>query len=206
MRDSNERDLAVHVETALRGVMIADRWPKSGVDVVITILEGEDDHGSSGWGMMTVLAGCITAASAAIADAGIDCVDLVAGGVAALLPSKHGDADVQGDATTPHIVLDPTPRQHQDIRAACVLAYLASRDEITEIWVRGDVPVLDEGLDGASSSDVLLEKLTDHAVHAAKAATLVLAEAVKEASLQKLETHRKPTASTDGASDAVMAE
>ena len=103
LRDSSERDLAVHLETALRGVVIGDRWPKSGIEVVITVLEGEEDlwwgdeawhpgqssGGGPGWGMMNILAGCITAASAAIVDAGIDCVDLISGGVAALVrPSK----------------------------------------------------------------------------------------------------------------------
>ncbi|KAL9023787.1 MAG: hypothetical protein Q9180_008107 [Flavoplaca navasiana] len=43
VRDTSERDLSMHVETALRGCLISERWPKSGVDVVITVLEGEDD-------------------------------------------------------------------------------------------------------------------------------------------------------------------
>ena len=44
IRDASERDLAVHLETAIRGVIIGDRWPKSGVEVIITILEGEEDR------------------------------------------------------------------------------------------------------------------------------------------------------------------
>lgn len=95
IRDSAERDLGVHLETALRGVIIGERWPKSGVEVVVTILEGDEDgwwgdsasEGNatgSGWGLLNVLAGCITVASAAITDAGIDCVDVVCGGVAAI--------------------------------------------------------------------------------------------------------------------------
>ena len=53
----------MHLETALRGALIADRWPKSGVDVVVTIIEGEDgrksavDSGSEEWDMMNVLSG-----------------------------------------------------------------------------------------------------------------------------------------------------
>ena len=75
----------------MRGVLIGERWPKSGVDVIITVLESEEDcqedgliaqasgepGPSSGWVMMSVLSGCITVASAALADAGIDCVDIV---------------------------------------------------------------------------------------------------------------------------------
>ncbi len=94
--NAGEQDLAAHLETALRGVLIGERWPKSGVDVVITVLESEDDNAwnngqlsESGrrdcWGMMSILSGCITVASAAIVDAGIDCIDVVTGGVAAIV-------------------------------------------------------------------------------------------------------------------------
>jgi exosome complex component MTR3 len=109
--------------------------------------------------MMNVLAGCITVASAALADAGIDCVDLVSGGVAALTGSS---SDENGG-----FVLDPSPSEH-DVRAACVVGYLQSRDEITELWLKGD--------SGAES-----EMLMDQAVKAATLTRTVLAEAVKEA-------------------------
>ncbi|TQV93033.1 ubiquitin-protein ligase (Asi3) [Cordyceps javanica] len=110
LRDSSERDLSTHLETALRGTLIADRWPKSGVDVVVTIIEGEltrqaaQDQGIEGWEMMNVLSGCITVASAAIADAGIDCVDTVAGGVAAMVIEDESDEHT--------VVLDPVPSEH----------------------------------------------------------------------------------------------
>jgi exosome complex component MTR3 len=155
IRDSIERDLGVHVETALRGVIIGERWPKSGVEVVITILEADEDGWwgdggkgeGSGWGLLNVLAGCITVASAAIADAGIDCVDLVSGGVAAMVRSPESKDD---DAVK---VLDPSPAEHQDVVAACAVGYLAGRDEITEIWMKGDVGVNpDDLIEGATYS------------------------------------------------------
>lgn len=161
----------MHVETALRGVIIGDRWPKSGCEVVITVLEGEEDGfwadsslggKSGGWGMMSVLAGCITVASAALADAGIDCVDLVSGGVAALVESDGKE----------QYILDPSPPE-QDIKAACVVAYLQSRDEITEMWMKGE-----------SGADT--EALIDNAVKASVLTRTVLAEAVKEATELKL--------------------
>ena len=69
VRDASERDLSVHLETALRGVIIGERWPKSGLEIIITVLEGEEDsfwnrEGDSngegcsrtgGWGMMSML-------------------------------------------------------------------------------------------------------------------------------------------------------
>ncbi|KAJ5398010.1 Exosome complex component MTR3 [Penicillium cosmopolitanum] len=152
VRDSSERDLGVHLETALRGAIIAERWPKSGLDITVTILEAEDDrwwgdvpdsHDAS-WGMMNVLAGCISAASAAIADAHID-------------------------------------SEHRSIVSACVVAYMPARDEITELWLKGDSSKVSTA-DGDQRSGH--EALIDGAVDAARGAHTVLAEAVRE-SLQK---------------------
>ncbi|KAF2873423.1 3' exoribonuclease family, domain 1-domain-containing protein [Massariosphaeria phaeospora] len=172
IRDSVERDLGVHVETALRGVIIGERWPKSGVEVVITVVEGDEDAwwgdasgGGSGngdgggWGLLNVLAGCITVASAAIADAGIDCVDMVSGGVAAIIKTPNGKDLVK--------ILDPCPAEHQNIVAACAVGYLAGRDEITELWMKGDV--------GADP-----EELIEGATHAAVGSLSVMKEVILE--------------------------
>lgn len=180
VRDHSERDLGVHVETALRGVIIGERYPKAGCEVVITVLEGEEDgfwadsnesSKAGGWGMMNVLAGCITVASAALADAGIDCVDLVSGGVAALAGSGTASGEY---------LLDPSPAE-QDINAACVVGYLQTRDEITEMWMKGDA--------GPES-----ETLVDNAVKAAAMTRNVLAQAVKEATEVKLSKLSGPEA------------
>lgn len=168
VRDSTERDLSVHLETALRGVVIGERYPKSGCEVVITVLEGEEDswwgdrlqgnERGGAWGMMSVLAGCITVASAALVDAGIDCVDMVSGGTAALI--KEDDGKIR------EAILDPSPSEH-DVQAACVVGYLQSRDEVTEMWMYGD-------------AGDQVESLMDQAVKAAVLARTVLAEAIKE--------------------------
>lgn len=189
LRDSAERDLGVHLETALRGIIIGERWPKSACEVVITVLEDEEDkwwnagnggqNGTlSGLGMMNVLAGCITAASAAIVDAGIDCVDLISGGVAATIATQEesGKKDHQS------VVLDPCPSEHGDINAACVVGYLQSRDEITELWMKGDAGTDAEGL-------------INRAVEAAVLNRTVLADAVREAAELKfgLESKAAPS-------------
>ncbi|KAI9373661.1 exoribonuclease family protein [Aspergillus egyptiacus] len=181
IRDSSERDLGVHLETALRGVIVAERWPKSGLDITITILEAEDDRWwgdapdshDAAWGMMNVLAGCITAASAAIADARIDCLDLVAGGVAAVV----ADESAEGDTSAPRLMLDTDPAEHRSILSACVVAYMPARDEITELWLKGDNSKASVGVDDKSLSH---EALIDGAVDAARGAHSVLAEAVRE--------------------------
>ncbi|KAF5979993.1 3' exoribonuclease [Fusarium coicis] len=169
LRDSTERDLSTHLEAALRGALIADRWPKSGVDVVVTIIEGDQarqvavEQGSEEWDMMNVLSGCITVAAAALADAGIDCVDTVSGGVAALVSGMDNDE--------PLMVLDPVPSEHSQILAACCVAYLPSRDEITNLWLKGSLP----------SSDASLHRdLVARAIHASKGANLAVAASLKE--------------------------
>ncbi|KAK2603918.1 3'-5'-exoribonuclease [Conoideocrella luteorostrata] len=136
LRDVSERDLSIHLETALRGALVAERWPKSGVDIVVTVIEGDMarqasvGRGLEEWNTMTVLSGCITVASAAMADAGIDCVDTVTGGVAAVVMDRNTDIE-------PFIVIDPVLSEHEIVLAACCVAYLARRDEITHLWYRG---------------------------------------------------------------------
>ncbi|EED18165.1 3' exoribonuclease family protein [Talaromyces stipitatus ATCC 10500] len=188
IRDASERDLGVHLETAIRGAIIAERWPKSALDVTITVLEAEDDRwwgdasGSSdaSWGMMNVLAGCITAAAAAIADARIDCLDLVAGGVAALVTEDEDETDsTNSGSRPPRLLLDPDPAEHQNIVAACVVGYLPSRDEITEIWLKGDTSEVASTTPGSKKVPGH-EVLLDGAIDAARAARSVLAAAVRE--------------------------
>lgn len=184
LHDSSERDLAVHLETALRGVIIGDRWPKSGMEVIITILEGEENYWwgdadnqlkikTDDWGMMSVLSGCITVASAAIADAGIDCIDMVSGGVAAI---------VRDDQETPALVLDPVPSEHQDILSACVVAYVPSRDEITNLWIRGEI----SHKLSISSVGSTHDELIDSATQAALGSYRVLVAALKETADMKI--------------------
>ncbi|KAL2361973.1 hypothetical protein RJZ56_005139 [Blastomyces dermatitidis] len=194
IRDVNERDLGVHLETALRGVIIGERWPKSGLDITVTVLEGEDDRwwgdvlssgplgGIDGWGLMNVLAGCITVASAAIADARIDCMDLITGGIAAFVENPDVDTSERANTSSKKgrgqsLVLDPDPSEHQVIVSACVVGYMPSRDEITELWLKGDTSNISARSQSPSTSH---EALIDAAVDAARGAQAVLAEAVRE--------------------------
>ncbi|KAI9667691.1 MAG: 3'-5'-exoribonuclease [Bathelium mastoideum] len=184
-----ERDLAAQLETALRGVAIGERWPKSGVDVCVTVLEeeggegeergGGEKGGMGGWGAMVVLAGCVTVASAAMVDAGIDCVDLVSGGVVAVVADgdgkgkglvKSGEGGKEQNGV--RMVLDPSPNEHERVVAAAMVAYLQSRDEITQLWVKGDA-----GVDA--------EDLINGAVHAAIGARTVMAQELREAGARK---------------------
>lgn len=118
-----------------------------------------------------MLAGCITVASAAITDAGIDCVDVVTGGVAAITKVPGSKAE-----TNLLRVLDPCLADHKEVIAACAVAYLASRDEITEIWLKGDV---------GADSDALIEGAT----HAAVGSLAVVKEVLFENLQAKFQGH-----------------
>lgn len=126
--------------------------------------DGGQGKGVGGVGMMTVLAGCITVASAAMVEAGIDCVDTVTGGVAAIVKTTGQQA---GKRRETQVVMDPCPSEHDEIVAACAVGYLTSRDEITEMWMKGDV--------GSQA-----EALIDRSVDAASAVKNVLAAVLKE--------------------------
>jgi exosome complex component MTR3 len=221
IRDSSERDLGAHLETALRGILIGERWPKSGLEVIITVLEGEedrleddgrgitrsDDGHANGWGLMSILSGCITVASAAIADAGIDCIDLVTGGVAAIvrqpnqIPLQHPqDSNFKSDgaSTSTSIIVDPDPAEHQEMVAACVVGYLQSRDELTEIWVKGNIS---RPSNTRSSEHSGLELLIDQAIEAASSARRVLTEAIIESTEFKI---RRSKANAQGLIETKM--
>ena len=199
IRGAVERDLSIHLETALRGVIIGERWPKSGVEIVITVLESEEDNSwgqeetqadgnslNACWGKMSLLSGCITVASAALVDAGIDCIDLVCGGMAAIVrrptlnPSVH-DLVKSSANNAPNaekiVVLDPRPSEYPEMVAGCVVGYLPSRDEVTELWVKCEgVNFITSRIRGMTWVDFL----TDQAIEAAKMVRLVLIESINE--------------------------
>ncbi|KIW98128.1 uncharacterized protein Z519_01712 [Cladophialophora bantiana CBS 173.52] len=164
-----EKDLGLHLENALKGVLLADRWPKSAVDIAVTVLEGEDDQEEgdrvAGLGLFNLLAAAINVAMAALADAKIDCLDLLAAGVGAVVP---------GPDSKSLRILDPAAVEHDEIHSSCVVGYLSSRDEIVEVWSNGSISAQDvtasTGFDG----------LVDAAVAAARGARTVLSEALLE--------------------------
>jgi exosome complex component MTR3 len=159
--------------------VVGERFPKTGVDVVVTVLEAEEDawigEEGAGWGSMSVLGAAVTVACVALVDAGIDMLDFVVGGVAAVVDAvgkEGGEGDVlEGGGM---IVLDPNPVEHERVVAACVVGYVKSRDEMSLIWLKGAVS-------GADS-----EKLIDAAVKASLATRRVVEDIVRESTRLKL--------------------
>jgi len=68
-QDAQEKDLSVIIQQALEPAVRLEKFPKSRMDVFVTVLQ--DDGGA--------LAGGMTAASVALADAGVEMYDLVIG-------------------------------------------------------------------------------------------------------------------------------
>ena len=173
LRDSIEKDLGSHLENALRGVIIPERWPKSAIDVAVIVLEGEEDclwseeqqqeKGITGVGLMNVLAASINVAVAALTNAKIDCLDLLASGVAATATGSDTE------------LLDPCPSEHEELTSACVVGYLPSRDELVEVWSKTT---------SQTGSSEAVESLIDAAIKSARGAHRILNEVVKE-SLEK---------------------
>ena len=87
----------------------------------------------------------------------------IVGGVAALVQDAG--------SSTPTIVVDPIPSEHEKILAACCIAYLPTRDEVTSLWFRGDLP--------ASDMD-LYTQLIEQGILASRNANRVLVDCLRE--------------------------
>ncbi|KAK5085648.1 3'-5'-exoribonuclease [Lithohypha guttulata] len=172
LRDNVERDLGSHLQNALNGVIIPDRYPKSALEVAVTVLEGEEDclwnedqgqeKGVGGIGLMNVLAASINVAVAALVDAKIDCLDMLSAGVAAQELSTE--------------LLDPCPSEHEELSSACVVGYLPNRDELVEVWCKSTIGTVSDGTS---------EDLINAAIKAARGTYKVLTEVIKESLEQK---------------------
>lgn len=196
----------MQLQNALVKSIQTGAYPKSGIDIFITVLDceggldGDSDYDEGGVevGLMGVLAGAITCASAAVADAGIECVDLVSGGVAALVkaPRRSGAMEVDAGAQALMVVLDPSPGDGYRIMSAAVVGYMAGRDEVTLLWTKGAVGIADGEEDE-------LDILMNGAIMAATAVRMVLNEAVKERMLLAL-ARSKGKLKGDGGGDVAM--
>jgi ribonuclease PH len=72
------------------------------------------------------------------------------------------------------LVLDPNPVEHENIVVGCAVGYIASRDAIPLLWLKGAV----------SGEDA--ERLIDAAVKSAQATRHVVEDALRDATKSKL--------------------
>ncbi|WBW72362.1 exosome subunit Mtr3 [Schizosaccharomyces osmophilus] len=121
VQSAEEKDYGFLLETALSPSILLHLYPKSSIDVYVQILESD--------GTMATLAAAITCASAAIADANIECIDLVTG--VSLLYKIQG----------PEYWVDPDfmdecgrPRPYGSL----VVGHMAALGHITQVWEKGN--------------------------------------------------------------------
>jgi len=115
IQDDEERELSVAITQALSHAVRLDQYPKSLIDIYITVLENDGSD----------LAAAITCASMALADAGIEMYDLVAGCTM---------VEVGGQ-----VVLDPTVEELQGSNHALTIAYMPAFDEVSGVVQSGEM-------------------------------------------------------------------
>eukprot|EP00955_Chlamydomonas_euryale_P030630 322561-Chlamydomonas_euryale.AAC.19 len=112
-QQSLERSMSESMQTALMASIQLDKIPKSCVDVFAMVLEvGGSD-----------LAVAISAASVALADAGIELYDLVP----ACQVAKLGDS----------LLLDPTVTEESQQGGRALLAFMPACNEVTQLNLKG---------------------------------------------------------------------
>jgi len=115
VKDAEDRSLAVSIHQAIASSIRLELFPKSTIDVFITIIENDGIEGCIASGSV--------AASTALADAGIEMLGLVTACSAAIV----------GD----DIHLDPSEAEARASSGTVILACMPALDRITSIWQSG---------------------------------------------------------------------
>lgn len=115
MLSEEERESSACLQRVLSAAVQLKSYPKSSIDVSAFVLE--DDGGS--------FAAVITAASLALADAGVEMSDLVAGSTVA----------VQGK----QLLLNPCGREEASASGSVRVAYMPTRAKVTDVMQTGEV-------------------------------------------------------------------
>ena len=167
-----ERFLALRLEKIIGPMLLGHLFPKSGIDVNIGVLEY-----TGKWSLLALTANAV---SAAIAESGIDVVDLVSASSFAV--------------TDDGLVIDPTGEEEEIASAGGVMGYMASTGEITDTWITGSLEVDEEDDMDVDSGHIKLGEMLKKVVSAAADARLVvnhaLMEMVKEKGLAAKNTER----------------
>ncbi|KAG2349845.1 ribosomal protein S5 domain 2-like protein [Suillus weaverae] len=117
MRDAEDRSIGVSIHQAIVSSIRLELFPKSTIDIFITIIENDGIEGCIASGSL--------AASTALADAGIEMLGLVASCSAAIVE------DV--------IQLDPSEAEAQASSGTVILSCMPALDSITSIWQSGQM-------------------------------------------------------------------
>ncbi|TBU50870.1 mRNA transport regulator 3 [Dichomitus squalens] len=117
IRDAEDRSVAVQIQQALVSAVRLELLPKSTIDIFITVIEND--------GMEGCIASGSVAASAALADAGIEMLGLVASCSAAVVGEE--------------IWLDPTEEEEKVSSGTLILSGMPALGTITNVWQSGSM-------------------------------------------------------------------
>ncbi|KAJ2956921.1 hypothetical protein NQZ79_g7283 [Umbelopsis isabellina] len=136
-RDAQEKEFSQILVQALTPAVRLDLLPKSSIDVYVNVLEND--------GTSSSLAAAISAASVALADAGIEMYDQVAastivstyknqdGVQRSFLADRFRQAYVQDK-----IILDPSAIEEENEQGSLIVSFMPSLNEITHILHNGN--------------------------------------------------------------------
>lgn len=114
---NEERELSTSLSRTLSTVTRLSQYPKSRIEVSAFVLEDDGD----------AFGAVVTAAALALADAGIELLDLAAGCSAAVVDGR--------------IVLDPDAKEEQESCATIMVAYMATTGKVTDLIQSGEIDV-----------------------------------------------------------------
>ncbi|TEB36353.1 mRNA transport regulator 3 [Coprinellus micaceus] len=117
IRDAEDRSIAMAIHQAILPSVRLETLPKSTIDIFITIIEADGIEGCIASGSV--------AASAALADAGIEVFGLVISTSAAIV----------GD----DVWLDPTHQEASNSKGTFVLSCMPALGTVTSIWQNGSI-------------------------------------------------------------------
>ncbi|RUS24603.1 ribosomal protein S5 domain 2-type protein [Jimgerdemannia flammicorona] len=129
-RDSQEKEYSQILSEALAPAVRLELFPKAMIDVFVTVLEND--------GTASCLAGAITAASVAIADAGLEMIDQVAA-VSAVERSHHLVFPQRTQSfAKDQILMDATSAEEKLETGTLVVSYMPSANEVTHVLQTGE--------------------------------------------------------------------
>ncbi|KAF8948799.1 hypothetical protein BGZ47_002381 [Haplosporangium gracile] len=171
MRDAQEKELSQILSQGLTPAVRLELFPKSNVDIYITVLE------SDGWG--SCIAAAFTVASVALAHAGIEMLDLVAGCSASYIPTSipstesstsasQAESEAGTGSITPQIFMDADLEEEKFQQGSIVLAYMPSLNQTTHVLQTG------------KAEGVIISQSVEHCVEACNKIFAVMNHALLE--------------------------
>ncbi|KAK6456542.1 exosome exoribonuclease [Scheffersomyces xylosifermentans] len=132
-----EQKISSYIETALLPSIVLEKYPKSTIDIFVTILSTESSNSGStkvDAALLGISNWVLNCSSVALVDSGIELKDVVTSGVATLKNDK--------------LLLDPeviSSGEDNENTLTCVVSFMNLRnDEIVGFWMEGDQSKFEE--------------------------------------------------------------